>query len=202
MSLLASFFLLITKIFFYISLNLLCWIHSFYFLDSTNTVQNTQYLSLSNISLSIFSSSIYIAAKGRILFSYLLFRHVWFFVPPPHPRLHGQWHARLPCPSLSPGVCSNSCPLSQWCHPTIAFFVTPFSSCPQSFPASESLSINLHFASGHQGIRFPVSASVLPMNIQDWFPLGLTALITWLSKGFSRGFWWVIFIYMYVYIHI
>ena len=100
---------------------------------------------------------------------------------------HGLQHTRLPCPSLSLWVCSNSCPLSQWCHPTISSSVAPFSSCPQSFPASESFSISQVFIAGGQSIV--VSASVLPMNwIQGWFPLGLTGLISLLSKGLSRVF--------------
>ena len=85
---------------------------------------------------------------------------------------------RLPCPSLSPGVCSNSYPLSQWCHLTISSSVTRFSSCPQSFPASGSFPMNWLFASSGQSIGVSASTSVLPMNIQDWFPLGLTGLIS------------------------
>ena len=87
---------------------------------------------------------------------------------------HGLYQTRLPCPLLSPGVCSNSCLLCQWCHPTISSSVVPFSSCFQSFPASGSFPMSLHFASGGQSIEASASASVLPMNIQDWFPLGLT----------------------------
>ena len=101
-------------------------------------------------------------------------------------RLHGLQHARLPCPSLSPRICSNSCPFSQWCHPTISSSVVPFSSCPQSFPASGSFPMSWFFTSGGQSNR--ASVSVLPMNIQDWSPLGLTALISLLSKGLSRVF--------------
>ena len=97
---------------------------------------------------------------------------------------HGLQHARLPCPSLSPGVSSNSCPLSQWCHPTISSYVIPFSSCLQSFPASGSLSMCQFFPSGGQSIG--VSASVFPMNIQDWVPLGWTGWISLQSKGLSR----------------
>ena len=82
---------------------------------------------------------------------------------------HGLQHVILPCPSLSPGVCSNSCPLSQWCHPTISSSVIPFSSCPQSSPASGSFPVSWLFSSGGQSIGASVSASVLPMNIQDWF---------------------------------
>ena len=91
-------------------------------------------------------------------------------------------HGRPPYPSLSPGVCSNSCPLSQWCHPTISFSVIPFCSSLQSFPASGFFL--MLFISGGQ--RIWASASVLPMNIQNWFPLGLTGLISLLSKGLSR----------------
>ena len=95
-------------------------------------------------------------------------------------------HTSLPWPVLSPRVCSNSCPLSQWCHPMISCSFTPFSSCPQSFPASGSFLMSQLFASGGQSIG--ASVSVLPMNIQDWFPLGLTSLISLLSKGLSRVF--------------
>ena len=98
---------------------------------------------------------------------------------------HGLQHARLPCP-LSPRVCSDSCPLSQWCHPTISFSVVPLSSYLQSFPASGSFPMSQFFASGSQSIG--ASASVLPVNIQGWFPLGLTGLISLLSKGLSRVF--------------
>ena len=99
---------------------------------------------------------------------------------------HGLQHTRLPCPSLSPGVCSTSCPLSWWCHPTISSSIIPFSFCPQSFPASGSFPVSWLFALGGQSIG--VSASVLPVNIQDWFPLGLTGLIPLQSKGLSRVF--------------
>ena len=85
--------------------------------------------------------------------------------------LHGLQHARLPCPLLTPGVCSNSHPMSQWCHPTIPSFVSPFS-CPQSFPVLGSFPMSQLFASGGQSIGASVSA--LPMSIQGWFPLGLT----------------------------
>ena len=100
---------------------------------------------------------------------------------------HGLQHARLPCLWPSPGACLNSCPLSQWCHPTISSSVIPFSSCFQSFPASGSFQRRL-FASGGQIIGSSASALVPPMNIQDWFPLGLTCLISLLSKGLSRVF--------------
>ena len=101
---------------------------------------------------------------------------------------HGLQHARLPSPSPSPGACSNSCSLSGWCHPTVSSSVIPFSSCLQSFPASGSFPVSQPFASGGQSIGASASASVLPMNIQDWFPLGLTDLISLQSKGLSRVF--------------
>ena len=101
---------------------------------------------------------------------------------------NGLQHARLPCPSLTPRVCSNLSPLSQWCHPTILFSFVLFSSCPQSFPASGSFPVSRLFASGGQSIGASASASVLLMNIQDWFPLGLIGLISLKSKGLSRVF--------------
>ena len=91
-------------------------------------------------------------------------------------RHHGLQHARPPCPSPTPGVYSNSCPLSWWCHPTISSSVVPFSSHLQSFPASGSFQMSQFFASGGQSIRVSNSASVLPMNIQDWYRLGLLAV--------------------------
>ena len=99
---------------------------------------------------------------------------------------HG--HARPPCPSPTSRVYSNSCPLSQWCHPTISSSVVPFSSCPQSFPASGSFQMSQFFTSGGQSIGVSASASVLPVNIQDRFPLGWTGWISLLSKGLSRVF--------------
>ena len=90
--------------------------------------------------------------------------------------------------SPSPRACSNSCSLSWWCHPTITFSVIPFSSCLQSFPASGSFLMSQLFTSGGQSIRASASASVLPMNIQDWFSLGLTGLISLLFKGLSGVF--------------
>ena len=92
-------------------------------------------------------------------------------------RPHELQHTRLPCPSPTLGVYSNSCPLSQWCHPTISSSVVPFSSCPQSFPASGSFQMSQFFASGGQSIGVSASASVHPMNIQDWILLGSTGLI-------------------------
>ena len=101
----------------------------------------------------------------------------------------GWQHTRLPCPSLSPGVCSNSCPLSWWCYLTISSYVAPFSFCLQPFPASGSFPKSWLFTSGDQSIGASASASVLPMNIQCWFPLGLTDLISWQSKGLLRIFY-------------
>ena len=101
---------------------------------------------------------------------------------------HGLQHAGLPCPSPTPKACSNSCPASRWCHPTISSSVVPFSSCLQSFPASGSFPVSQFFASDGQSIRVSASASVPPMNIQDWFPLGWTGWISLLSKELSRIF--------------
>ena len=101
---------------------------------------------------------------------------------------HELQHARFPCPSLSPGVCSNSCSLSWWCHPTILSSLSPFSSCLQPSPTSGSFPVSEFFETGGQGIGASASVSVLPMNIQGWFPLGLTGLISFLSKGLSRVF--------------
>ena len=103
-------------------------------------------------------------------------------------RLHGLQHARLPCPSPSPRACSNSCTLSQWGHPTISSSVVPFCSCLQSFPASGSFPMSWLFASDCQSIGASASASVLPMSIQNWFPLGLTSLVFLQSKGLPRVF--------------
>ena len=96
---------------------------------------------------------------------------------------YGLQHARLPCPSLSPGACSNSCPLNWWCHPTISSSVVPFSSCLLSFLTSGFFPMNLHFASGGQSIGASASAAI---NIQGWFSLGLTVLISLKSEGLSR----------------
>ena len=101
-------------------------------------------------------------------------------------RPHGLQHTRPPCPSPTPRVYSSSCPSSRWCHTTISFSVTPFS-CPQSFPASETFPVSQLFTSDSQSIGASASASVLPMNIQGWFPLGLTGL-TLQSKKLSRVF--------------
>ena len=101
---------------------------------------------------------------------------------------HGLQHARPPCPSPTPGVYSNSCPLSRWCHPTISSSVVPFSSCPQSFPASGLFPMSQLFASDGQSIGVSASKSVRPMNIPDWFPLGWTGWISLQSKGLWRVF--------------
>ena len=101
---------------------------------------------------------------------------------------HELQHARPPCPSPTPGVHLNSCPLSQWCHPTISPSVIPFSSCLQSFPASGSFLMSQLFASRGQSIGVSASTSVLSMNIQNWFPLGWAGWISLQSKGLSRVF--------------
>ena len=101
---------------------------------------------------------------------------------------HGLQHTRPPCPSSSPGACSSSCPLGQWCHPTISSSVITFSSCLQSFPASGSFPMSQFFASGGQSIGVSASTSVLPTNIQDGFPLGWTGLNSLQFKGLLKVF--------------
>ena len=101
---------------------------------------------------------------------------------------HEMQHARPSCPSLTSGACSNSCPSSRWCHPTISSSVIPFSAYLQSCPASGSFLMSQLVTSGGRSIGASASVSVLPMNIQDWFPSGLTGLISLQSKGFSRVF--------------
>ena len=103
-------------------------------------------------------------------------------------RPHESQHARPPCPSPTPRVHPDPCPLSQWCHPAISSSVVPFSSCPQSLPASESFPISQLFAWGGQSIGVSALASVLPINTQDWSPLGWTGWISLQSKGLSRVF--------------
>ena len=121
----------------------------------------------------------------------------WYLVPSVHLifsvmsdslRPHGPQHTRPPCPLPTPRVYSDSCPLSRWCHPTIASSVVPFSSHLQSCPASGSFPMSQFFTSGGQSIGISASASVLPMNIQDWFPLGCTGWISLQSKGLWRVF--------------
>ena len=101
---------------------------------------------------------------------------------------HGLQHARIPCPPPTPGAYSNSCASRRWCHPTTPSSVFLFCSCLQSFPASGSFPVSPLFTSGGQSSAASASASVLPMNIQGWFPLGLTVLISLLSRGLSRVF--------------
>ena len=101
---------------------------------------------------------------------------------------HGLQHTRLPCPSPTLRACSNSCPSSQWYHPTFSSSVVPFSSCLQSFPASGSFPVSEFFPSGGQSIGVSASASVLPKNIQGWFPSEWTGWISLLSKGLTRVF--------------
>ena len=103
-------------------------------------------------------------------------------------RPHRLQHTRPPCPSRTPRAYSDSCPSSRWCHPTISFSVVPFSSCPQSFSVSESFQMRQFFTTNDQSMRVSASASVLPVNIQDWFPLGLTGWISLLSKWLLRVF--------------
>ena len=117
------------------------------------------------------------------LFLVLFFSHSVMSLKP-----HERQHARLPCPSQSPGACSNSCPSSQWCHPTNSSSVVSFSSCFQSFPVRVFPVKSLLFTSGGNRIGALASALVLLMCIQGWFPLGLTGLISFLSKELSRIF--------------
>ena len=119
----------------------------------------------------------YITHNNGVQFSSVMSDSLWS---------HEQQHARPPCPSSTPAVYANSCPVSQWCHPTISSSVIPFSSCPQSFPASGSFQISQLFTSGGQSIRVSASTSVLPMNTQDWSPLEWTGWTSLLSKGLSR----------------
>ena len=100
---------------------------------------------------------------------------------------HELQHTRLLCPSPTAGVYPNPCPLSRWCHPTISSSVIPYSSCPQSFPTSGSFQMSQLFASGGQTIVVSASTSVLPMNTQDWSPLGWTGWTSLQSKGFSKS---------------
>ena len=122
--------------------------------------------------------------RALVVFVAQLLSLVWLSVTP----WNGLQHVRLPCPSPSPRACSNSCLLSRWCHPTISSSVVPFSSCPQSFPALGSFPMTQFFTSGGQSIGVSASASVLLMNIQDWFPSGWTGWISLQSKGLSRVF--------------
>ena len=112
--------------------------------------------------------------KGSVQFSRSVMSDSW--------GSNGLQPARLPCPSPTPGACLNSCPSNQWCHPTISSSVIPFSSCLQSFPVSGFFLISQFFASGGQSVGVSASTSVLPMNIQDWLPLGLTSWIFYALK--------------------
>ena len=125
--------------------------------------------------------------EKRLIYS-VLFRSVQFScsVMSDSLWLHGLQHTRPPCPSPTPRVYPNSCPLSRWCHSTISSSVIPFSSCLQSFPASGSFQMSQFFTSGGQSIGVSASASLLPMNIQDWLPLGWTSSISLQSRVFSN----------------
>ena len=142
---------------------------------------NAFYFTLALRRKEILQGSTYCTINQRL---FLFSRQVVSNSLPPH----GPQHAKFPCPSLSPRVCSNSCPLSQQCYPTISFSASFFSSCLQPFPASGFFSMSLLFASGGQSIGASASVSVRPVNIQGWFPLGWTGWISLLFKGLSRYF--------------
>ena len=134
-----------------------------------------------------------IALMYKIIFSAMLFLSLYFSSVQSLNMSDSLWpdglqHAKRPCPSPTPGVYSNSCPVSWWCHPPILSSVVPFSSCLQSFPASGSFQMSQFFSSGGQSIGVSASASVLPMNIQDWSALGWTGWISLQFKGLSRVF--------------
>ena len=135
----------------------------------------------------IYTYLLILRCTHRYIYNYI---HCCFSVTKLHPTFqpHGLQHARIPCPSLSPGVCLSLCPLSWWCYLTISSSVTPFVFCLQSFPASGSFPMSWLFKSGGQSIRASASASVLPVIIQGWLPLGVTGLISLLSKGVSTVF--------------
>ena len=124
----------------------------------------------------------------HMVFTKQRFSSVQFSLSVDSLRPHESQHARPPCPSQTPRVYSNSCPSSWWCHPAISSSVVPFSSCPQSLPTSGSFPVSQLFTWGGQSIGVPASASVLPMNTQDWSPLGWTGWISLQSKGLSRAF--------------
>ena len=140
---------------------------------------------LLNIHLPFFPQKLILSWQQRVRLSSVQFSHS---VMSDSLRPHGLQHARPPCPSPTPRVYSNSGPLSQRCHPTISSSIGPFSSCLQCFPASGSFPVSQFFTSGGQSIGVSALASVLPMNIQDWFPLGWTGWISLQSKGLSRLF--------------
>ena len=141
----------------------------------TVNVWRNQHISFSII-LSVSSVQLLSQLLGQLL------SHVWLLWS------HGLQHAKPPCPSPTPGVYSNSCPLSHWCHPTISSSIVRSSSHPQSFPASGYFLMSKSFASGGQSIGVSASKSVLPINIQDWFPLELACWMSLQSKGLSRVF--------------
>ena len=130
------------------------------------------------------------AYHSHLIFAFVRFSSVQFShsVMSDSLRPHESQHARPPCPSPTPGVHSNSCPSSWWCHPAISFSVVPFSSCPQSLPASGSFPMSQLFTWGGQSIGVSASKSVLPMNTQDWSPSGWTGWISLQTKGPSRVF--------------
>ena len=130
-------------------------------------------------------NSIFLLKSGRVTFCCLQVSHFSRSVMSNSLWPHGLQHTRLPCPASIPRVYSNSCPLSRWCNPTIASSVVPFTSQLPSFPASGSFPMSWLFSSGGQSIGVTASASVLPMNIQDWFSLGWTGWISLQSKGLS-----------------
>ena len=142
-------------------------------------------------SLSLLISFLIFSFLNNIYFKYLFSNNICFQISSVVSNSlgpHELQHARPPYPSPTPRAYSNSCPLSRWCHPTISSFVVPFSSCLQSFPASESFPVSQLFTSGGQSTGVSASASVLPMNTQDWRPLGWTGWISFQSKGLSRVF--------------
>ena len=147
--------------------------------QSPNSSPPTLLPPLVSISLSSTSVSLFLLCKSVQFSHSVMSDSLWPY---------GPQHARPPCPSPTPRVHLNPCPLSRWCHPTISSSVVPFSSCPQSFPASGSFPVSQLFASGGQSIGVSASTSVLPMNTQDWSPLGWTGWISLQSKGLSRVF--------------
>ena len=153
-----------------------CW-----FFQSKNVI----FLSIYLCHLQFLSSASLNFQSIGVLFPSVQFSHS---VMSDYLQPHWLQHARLPCPSPTPRACSNSCPWSQWCHPTISSSIIPFSSYLQYFPASGSFQMSQFFTSNGQSSGVSASASVLPMNIQDWFPLGLTGWIPLLSKELSRVF--------------
>ena len=140
------------------------------------------------IYLYLFMAAVMLQGQRWIFANKLLFSQVSCSVVSNCLWCHRLQYARLPCPSPTPRVCSNSCASSWWCHPNILSSVVPFSTCLQSFPASGSFQMNPFFVSCGQIIGISASASVLPINIQDWFPFGLTALISLQSKELSKVF--------------